>query len=786
MSFELGKAFVKVEPEVSDGAVSSMGSKLVGGLAALGIGAAISKGISDNLSITAGLDKVEASLGLTAAESGRLGRMAGKTYSGAWGESLEDVQSMYGTTFRAFPGISDAALSQVTEGAATTADVFDQDFNEVVRAAQQLMTNGLAPDAQSAMNIVATSLRDTKGPADEVLAAISEYGTHFGQVGLTGENVLSSLTSKWATNQYAIDKVGDAVKEYGIRVIDGSDTTKGALESMGFSVKEVEAAYAEGGPAAERMTQRVIGAINSTTDPVERSRLGVALMGTSYEDLGANATPILNDLIEGQKGYNGTIDQMDASAYDNAATKLEGMKRRGITAFQGLVGSLLGVVFPALESFGGFLGRNETAVKGIAAVIGAILLPGLIKLGIGAMASAVKQAAAWVLSSAKASWSAVKQVGHMVAVGAKWAWLGVKALAGAARVAAAWLISLGPIALVIAAVAGVVYLVVKHFDTIKKAIGAAWNWVKAKTSAFAAAFRSAVTSGMKAVRSAVTSAMSAVRSVISSAWAKVKSAVSSAVNAVRSAVTSAFNAVRSAVTSAVNTVRSKVSSAFSSVRSAVTSAVNAARSAVSSAFSSIRSAVSNAVSSARSAVSNAFNAIRSAISSAITSAVSTVVGFKRRVTSALGNLGGLLRGAGKALIRGLVRGITSMAGAPVRAVRGMVKKVRNLLPFSPAKEGPFSGKGYPLYSGQAIAEDLARGITKKEDKVRSAVSALVGGASGSLSADLAVSGNGRRPAGGDTFIIERVELRASDLSEVRDMREFFDKVQQTARAGRLR
>jgi TP901 family phage tail tape measure protein len=44
--------------------------------------------------------------------------------------------------------------------------------------------------------------------------------------------------------------------------------------------------------------------------------------------------------------------------------------------------------------------------------------------------------------------------------------------------------------------------------------------------------------------------------------------------------------------------------------------------------------------------------------------------------------------AGANILRTLVSGIKSMAAAPVEAMRGVVQKLRNLLPFSPAKDGP--------------------------------------------------------------------------------------------------
>ncbi|WP_333656232.1 phage tail tape measure protein, partial [Dissulfurispira sp.] len=44
---------------------------------------------------------------------------------------------------------------------------------------------------------------------------------------------------------------------------------------------------------------------------------------------------------------------------------------------------------------------------------------------------------------------------------------------------------------------------------------------------------------------------------------------------------------------------------------------------------------------------------------------------------------------GQKIIGSLWEGITSMASKPIEAVSGIAKKIRNLLPFSPAKEGPF-------------------------------------------------------------------------------------------------
>ncbi|WHX19834.1 hypothetical protein QFW82_23685 [Streptomyces malaysiensis subsp. malaysiensis] len=108
----------------------------------------------------------------------------------------------------------------------------------------------------------------------------------------------------------------------------------------------------------------------------------------------------------------------------------------------------------------------------------------------------------------------------------------------------------------------------------------------------------------------------------------------------------------------------------------------------------------------------------SAISAKVTSAVNWVKGLPGKARSALGNLGSTLYNSGRALISGFISGITSKAGELYGKARSLVSKVRNLFPFSPAKEGPFAGRGYTLHSGRALIEGFAQGIAQRQDALR--------------------------------------------------------------------
>ncbi|MCX5285697.1 phage tail tape measure protein [Streptomyces sp. NBC_00198] len=108
--------------------------------------------------------------------------------------------------------------------------------------------------------------------------------------------------------------------------------------------------------------------------------------------------------------------------------------------------------------------------------------------------------------------------------------------------------------------------------------------------------------------------------------------------------------------------------------------------------------------------SNAWRSFKLAMVKAVVAVVTYVQGIPHRTVVALGKLGSLLYSAGRSLITGFVNGIKSMAGGAYDAAHSLVSKIGGLFPHSPAKEGPFSGRGWTLHSGRALMDGLAQGI----------------------------------------------------------------------------
>ncbi|WP_263729956.1 hypothetical protein [Cellulomonas sp. SG140] len=98
------------------------------------------------------------------------------------------------------------------------------------------------------------------------------------------------------------------------------------------------------------------------------------------------------------------------------------------------------------------------------------------------------------------------------------------------------------------------------------------------------------------------------------------------------------------------------------------------------------------------------------IGGAISSASNVLEGFRNVVDVIFRDVGSWLTNSGRSLIDGFTQGIRDRAASAKAMVSGVLSDIRKLFPFSPAKEGPFSGKGWVLYSGMSIADAMADGI----------------------------------------------------------------------------
>lgn len=135
-----------------------------------------------------------------------------------------------------------------------------------------------------ATRLVESGFQRMDARGDDWAETLNEYSPHFARFGLDGKSALDLVATGLDHGARNTDVMADSFKELGIRVMDGSTLSRGALADLGLDVDKTMKAFGKGGPEAKAALDTVIDRLNATTDAGERERIGVALLGTQWED----------------------------------------------------------------------------------------------------------------------------------------------------------------------------------------------------------------------------------------------------------------------------------------------------------------------------------------------------------------------------------------------------------------------------------------------------------------------------------------------------------------------
>lgn len=278
-----------------------------------------------------------------------------------------------------------------------------------------------------------------------------------------------------------------------------------------------------------------------------------------------------------------------------------------------------------------------------------------------------------------------------------------------------------------------------------------------------------------------------VKQIWSDLWENVKTKVGEVWESIKTRVGEAFESVKTTITSKfteivdwVRGVPQRASDALSSIgttlatnlRGWLSDVVTAVSEKFSEAVEWIRGVPGRAWSALSSIGSTLASGMRTWLSEMVTAArgkldemVDWIRGVPQRARDALSDIASTLRQSGRALIQGLIDGIGDKIDAVKEKVHEVMNSARRQLPFSPAKEGPFSGRGWTLYSGRSIVDALATGVTQRRGRFVSAVSGVLSAGSaqiGTLGTARFASAGSAPGAGGVQQVFNTTVIRAED------------------------
>lgn len=233
------------------------------------------------------------------------------------------------------------------------------------------------------------------------------------------------------------------------------------------------------------------------------------------------------------------------------------------------------------------------------------------------------------------------------------------------------------------------FLIVDTWNAIKGVIEGAISVITGIIQAFGALFTGDWSALWDAIKQIVSGAIQFVWNFIQ-LWfvGKILKAGKSLFNGLKAIVTTLWQTIKSLFTNGVNTARNVVNAGFNFIRSIISGVMNAIKSIISGAWNVIRGTTTTVIGAIRNTIRNIFNSFRGIVSNAFNGVRNAVRNGIDGALNIIKNMFGKFKQAGRNIITSIAEGIKGAIGAVTDAIGGVVNKVRNFLPFSPAKEGP--------------------------------------------------------------------------------------------------
>lgn len=255
---------------------------------------------------------LQGQLGLTAEETEQLQEVAQNVYENGYGDSIESCVAdlaLLRQNVRESKDWTEDMTQSTLEQIETITALFDTNADEVTRTVQVMKSSGLIENVSEGLDIITYGFQNGANYSGEMLDTLREYSPQFVKLGLDADSAMQLMIQGAENGAFNLDKVGDALKELSIRVVDGSDTTKQGFEAMGLSADEMAQKFAAGGDTAKAAFQETLEGLASIEDPVERNIAGVNLFGTMWEDLGETVILSLADVEGGLEGVEGATER---------------------------------------------------------------------------------------------------------------------------------------------------------------------------------------------------------------------------------------------------------------------------------------------------------------------------------------------------------------------------------------------------------------------------------------------------------------------------------------------
>ena len=351
-----------------------------------GAGAVLTGATTQAIALEGALNKYIASTGKSVEESEKFEEVLTNIFSKGLGDSMEDVADKMGIVTSLLGDLPTDQLETITEKSLRLQQVYDMDFQENIRGLDAMMTQfGLSAD--EALELINQGAQQGLNQNKDWTDQIAEYAVHWADLGFTAEDMLSKLIAGSQDGAFQIDYLNDAMKEFGIKVLEDDDKISEAFTTLGLNAETLKKSFGEGGDAGRKAFSQVAEALNNVKDPLKQNELGVTLFGTKFEDLGATAILAMGNAETAVDKLGNTLDKTSEIMDSGTGASFESLKRDVQLLGAELGEVLLPIIQPIVDGLRSmiqsFSEMSPTAQKVVVAVLAIVtaLGPAIIVIG---------------------------------------------------------------------------------------------------------------------------------------------------------------------------------------------------------------------------------------------------------------------------------------------------------------------------------------------------------------------------------------------------------------------
>ena len=375
------------------GAIGTVGQRSFG-MAAGAAGAGMLLGVLANITAEAkafndqvevASNKAQAQLGLTAEQAEAAGDIIQDVYVANYGQSLQEVQGHY-VALRQSLGdwaqLSDQEFKTATENSIKIADAYEEAPERISGATSTLMKN-FNLDITEAQSLLAQGFQSGLDQSGDYLDTIMEYSTQFKENGASADEFFNVIKTGQAQGLLGTDKAGDLIKEFGLRIREDSKANREALEMLGIDADAMFNGLSSGSIRGIDAFAQVQTAIKGMDDENKAFMAGAQLMGTPFEDLGADAVANIDIVNNALSENTGALEGLDQQYADSANSQEQFNRTLEATKADALepVTDAINQAQMAFFEFAMPLAENKALVIGVVSVIGLLALAlGLLSL----------------------------------------------------------------------------------------------------------------------------------------------------------------------------------------------------------------------------------------------------------------------------------------------------------------------------------------------------------------------------------------------------------------------